>query len=627
MKEQTNPYDNILTRDPWEQFTAGYVTADTWFDGNGRRTETLDGQWNFTEDPYDNCLRAGWYKFSTSESIYRAYRPQFAMFGIDEKEFTLEKASAMDLLTVAKQLVPLDFDFDLWPEMELPCCWNMEAEKYFLYEGSMVFTRTFRHSRKETERAFLRVGGANYRCAAFLGGGHIGTHRGGGGEFCVEITDHLRPGDNRIILVVDNTRRPGQVPMSNTDWFNYGGVHRSIDIIYTPKTFIKHYFLSLVPDGTRETIRCEVTLDSAADGECTLEIPELGEPITIAVKGGIGEARFTRRPDLWSPENPKLYDVALRYGDDTVTDRIGFREIRVENDRILLNGKDVFLRGISTHEESAANGRSLTPEEVRENLDLVKELGGNFLRLAHYPHNGLTSRMADETGILLWEEIPVYWAIEFENPDTLADARNQLSELVLRDRNRASVIIWSVGNENEDTPRRFAFMEDLVKRARELDPTRLVSAACLVNWEENHVQDTLSQALDVIGINEYFGWYMPGIEKVPRLFSEAAALNKPFIVSETGAGALAGKHGADNEFFTEEKQRKVYEDQLAAIRQCSNIRGMTPWILYDFRTPLRTNTWQNKYNLKGLLTADKKTRKQAFYTLKSFYEELGEQKP
>ncbi|MBN1533307.1 MAG: glycoside hydrolase family 2 [Spirochaetes bacterium] len=622
MKNEKNPYENILTRDPWEHFTGDYITADTWLDASFRRRESLAGEWNYTEDPYNNCLRSGWYNFSTSESIYRTYRSQFPAFGIDEKEFTVDLASQMDLLPMVKQLVPLDFDFDLWPVMNLPCCWNMSAEKYFLYEGSMVFTRTFRHSRKEDERAFLRIDGANYRCAVFLGGFFIGSHRGGGGDFFIEITERLKPGDNRIIIVVDNTRRLEQVPMINTDWFNYGGLYRGIDIVYTPDTFIRHFFLTLIPDGTMKNIRCSVTLDRDVDGKCLLEVPELGEPVSIPIRNGFGEVFFSRKPEPWSPKNPKIYDVAITFGEDRITDRIGFREIRVEKDRILLNGRDIFLKGISTHEESVVNGRSLSPEEVRENLTLVKELGGNFLRLAHYPHSGMTSRMADRMGVLLWEEIPVYWAIQFENPDTLADAKNQLEELILRDRNRASVVIWSVGNENEDTERRFTFMENLVKCAKELDDSRLVSAACLVNWEENSVQDSLSKVLDVIGINEYFGWYLPGIERVPRLFDEASVLGKPFIVSETGAGALAGKRGNENEFFTEEKQRKVYEDQTAAIRKCPNIRGMTPWILYDFRTPLRTNVFQNKYNLKGLLTADKKRRKQAFYTLKSFYEEL-----
>jgi len=358
------------------------------------------------------------------------------------------------------------------------------------------------------------------------------------------------------------------------------------------------------------------------DGEAVLTVAGLLEGVRIPVTGGSGMKEFPALPELWEPGLPRLYKASVSCLGDRVEDVAGFRDIRAEGDRILLNGKDIFLKGISVHEESLAGGRTLTEEEVRENLMLVKELGGNFLRLAHYPHHPRTARMADEMGILLWEEIPVYWAIDFENPDTLDDAKNQLTELIVRDRNRASVIIWSVGNENEDTPRRYAFMESLVRTARALDPTRLVSAACLVNWEENSVNDSLSAVLDVVGINEYFGWYMPGIEKIPALFEGARGLNKPFIISETGAGALAGRHGEENEFFTEEKQRKVYEDQIEKIRAISNIRGMTPWILYDFRTPLRTNSFQRGYNRKGLLSEDKKKRKQAFFTLKEFYRGL-----
>ncbi len=622
MEKTTSPFDNIHLRDPWSPFMEKLITVESFITDRGRRRESLNGPWHYTPDPCNHGLRNGWHYFSTSDSVYDAYLPYFGMLGLDEKTFTREDARRMDLPSMARQFVPLDFDFEEWPVMDLPCCWNMTGDKYFLYEGTMYFTRLFTHSLVEGERAFLHVGGANYRCAVFVGGHYFGTHRGGGGGFCVELTSYLTAGTNRIIMVVDNTRRGDQLPMDNHDWFNYGGIHRDIEIIYTPGVFIRNFYLGIIP-GKSDTVRCEVEISDTVDGAASVEINGLIDEAEIPVRGGRGAADLALSPELWSPDHPRLYDVTAGFLDDRVTDRVGFRDICTRGDRILLNGKDIYLKGISVHEESVTNGRSLTEDEIRENLMLVKELGGNFLRLAHYPHSAATSRLADELGVLLWEEIPVYWAIDFENPDTLNDAKNQLAELIVRDRNRASVIIWSVGNENEDTPRRYVFMKNLVTTARELDATRLISAACLVNWEEHSVADTLSEALDVVGINEYLGWYLPGIEKLPLLFEKGRFLNKPFIISETGAGALAGRHGGDNEFFTEEKQRRVYEEQIGKIREIDNIRGMTPWILYDFRTPLRTNSFQRGYNRKGLLSEDKKTRKQAFHVLKEFYESIG----
>ncbi len=620
MEPSKNPLEAIFKRNPWEDYLKNLITTENFMTEAGRRRESLNGKWHFTEDVYDMCLRGQWHRFSTSESIYETFHPFLDVIGID---LPPEKAKEIDLTKFARLLVPLDFDFDLWPTMELPACWNTTEEKYFLYEGTMVFTRTISQTASENERVFLRIAGANYRCAVFLDGNHLGTHLGGGGEFYVELTGLLTDAENRIILLIDNTRRGDQVPMDNCDWFNYGGAHRDIELIFTPKVFIKKFSLSLIPDGSFKKIACSVQLSDPVSGNVQLTIPELGDDVKISVKDGMGEVEFSRTPELWNPENPRLYDSTLTFEEDRVEDRIGFREIKTEGYNILLNGEKIFLRGISCHEESMENGRSLTEEEVRENMQLVKELGGNFLRLAHYPHHIRSAKIADEMGILLWEEIPVYWAIDFENPETLADAKNQLSELIMRDMNRASVIIWSVGNENEDTPERFNFMKTLVETSRELDATRLVSAACLVNWDENHVQDNLAKVLDVIGINEYFGWYYPGIDKMPGLFKEAESLQKPFIISETGGGALAGKHGTPEEFFTEEKQQKIYEDQIAVIRELPNIGGMTPWILYDFRAPFRTNNFQNKYNLKGLLSADKKTRKLAFTTLQNFYKELS----
>ena len=171
-----------------------------------------------------------------------------------------------------------------------------------------------------------------------------------------------------------------------------------------------------------------------------------------------------------------------------------------------------------------------------ENILLAKELGCNFMRIAHYPHSERMAKLADEMGILLWEEIPVYWAIRFEREKTYEDARNQMRELLKRDWNRASVIIWSVGNENADTDERLKFMSGLAECAHEEGGNRLVSAACLVDSEKNVIADRLIEHLDVIGINEYCGWYTPDFEKLPQLMANSRP-DKPVIITEFGADA------------------------------------------------------------------------------------------
>lgn len=571
-----------------EQYEGKQADAASMIFDTGRARESLNGEWHYAADQYDTCLRQQWFK----EKYY------------DENGYTL----------------PLDYSFDEWPTMQLPACWNVVSREYLLYDSSMVYTRKFSYVKGEEETVVLKIGAANYLCRVFVNGKYIGMHRGGSTPCYMNITDALEE-NNRIILVVDASRRAEQVPTENTDWFNYGGIYREVELIRLPKIFIKDLKIALVPDGCYDKIQVKVKLSEPISATAIVSIEELGIRKEISMTDGSGEAVIAAEPELWSPESPKLYRVDIACMNDRVSDRVGFREILVENGEILLNGKSIFLRGISCHEESVENGKALTDEERLENILLAKELGCNFMRIAHYPHHERMAKLADEYGILLWEEIPVYWAIKFERQKTYKDAENQLMELITRDWNRASVIVWSVGNENADTDERLSFMSRLAQCAHEADGTRLVSAACLVDSEKNEIADRLIEYLDVIGINEYCGWYTPDFEKLPQLL-ENSNPQKPVIITEFGADALQGHHGTVTDKGTEECQAYVYERQVETLSKISYIKGMTPWILYDFRCPRRMHYLQKYYNRKGLCSADKKYRKPAFYVLQKFYLEM-----
>lgn len=577
-----------------EQYEREYyeklTTADNMIYDRFREKESLNGLWKYAVDQYDTCIRQKW-----NEEVY---------------------------YDAGGNTLPVDFSFDEWETMELPCSWNTVDRMYKLYDGSMVFTRKFIYSREnEGERVILRIGAANYLCRVFLNRQYIGMHLGGSTPCCFDITEYLQH-DNRIILQVDSTRRNEQVPTANTDWFNYGGVYRDIDLIRVPAVHVRDFRVALEPDGTFHNIRARVDMSRPVSGEAVLTISELGIKQTFQVANGSGEILLEAAPELWSPENPRLYDVELSCCGDEVRDRVGFREIRVDGMDIVLNGKPVFLRGISCHEDSVEHGKALTDEERLENIRAAKELGCNFMRVAHYPHSERMAQLADEMGLLLWEEIPVYWDIHFSSEDTYSDAENQLTELIKRDYNRASVIVWSVGNENPDTDERLKFMGGLAQRAHSLDSTRLVSAACLVNTQKNAIEDRLEQYLDVIGLNEYCGWYTAEWSMLPELFRNSDP-KKPVIITEFGADALPGHRGTITDKGTEDCQAYVYKKQIENIRCNSYIRGMTPWILHDFRCPRRTSWLQNYYNTKGLLSADKKHKKLAFYVLQAFYKELS----
>jgi beta-glucuronidase len=595
MLERSDLAENALACLHDESYATPFDTrdlnADRWLFTGGRAAHSLDGDWRFCVDPSDTGLRQRWY--------------------------CVQRMAAED------RPEPWDWDPHEGETITVPSCWQNLRERWFHYEGSAWYARDIDPAdMPQGERQFLRVGAAAYDCKVFLNGEFLGSHRGASTPFIVEITGRLKPGPNLLLMCVNNDRRPDRVPMQNTDWFNYGGLHRSVEIFATPAAVIRDLFVRLVPNGRFDAIAVSAELEGDA-GEATLRIPGLGiEQRLTPGPNGWAHAEIAARPDLWAPGAPVLYDVTLDWGADHVADRVGFREIRRQGTDIVLNGKPIFLRGVSVHEDDEHLGRLCTPTELTRRFDHATELGCNFLRLAHYPHHEAAARMADERGFLLWEEVPVYWAIAFDNPATLADARNQLSELIRRDRNRASVVIWSVGNENPDTDPRLAFMGALVDCCRSLDPTRLVSAACLINHAKLKIEDRLAGKLDIIGINEYYGWYDENFEDLARIGANSNP-DRPVVISETGADAAIGPGAPARGLFSESYQAEVYRRQIETLDALPYVKGVSPWILYDFRAERRQNVFQRGWNRKGLIAQDKTTRKTAFGLLAAWYARIA----
>lgn len=554
----------------------------------GRVCLSLDGPWQFTLDLFDEGLRQKWY--------------------------------ADEPASPTSWIKPRDYDAGAGGTLEVPSCWSMARSEWRLFEGGAWYTRMLEYTpREDAPRTVLRIGAANYQARVFLDGQFLGTHRGGSTPFFVELTEHLRAGQrHRLQIQVDNRRERHRVPMNHFDWFNHGGLYREVALLALPRVFIRHASLHLVPDGRFSQLRLDLQLSDAIDTEAEVLIPALGVHDRVLVKGGRAAATIPAQPSLWSPDTPTLYEVSFRCEGDAVVERIGFREVRAVGTQVLLNGAPIYLKGICVHEDDVLLGKVSTESDVRRRFADAKALGCNFLRLSHYPHHEHVAKIADELGFLLWEEVPVYWAIQFENPATLSDARNQLLELIRRDANRASVILWGVGNENADTDARYAFMRALADAAREADPSRLIGAACLINREHFRIEDRLAQHLDVIGLNEYFGWYEPDYDGLRQLLANSRP-GKPVIISETGADALAGHRGGPRELFTEDCQAEIYRQQIAMAGEAPYVCGMTPWLLYDFRSERRQTVFNRGFNRKGLIAEDKLTRKLAFEVLADHY--------
>jgi beta-glucuronidase len=359
----------------------------------------------------------------------------------------------------------------------------------------------------------------------------------------------------------------------------------------------------------------------------TVRIPELGVSVTtVADKTGLAHLEFRAPVELWSPECPKLYSVELATATDSVEDRIGFRTIQTRGNEILLNGRPIFLRGISIHEQAPLReGRANSLADARQLLGWAKDLGANFVRLAHYPHQEHMLRAADELGLMVWAEIPVYWTIEWDNPETLKNASQQLVEMIERDKNRVSIIIWSVGNETPLGASRLKFMSELVNVARRLDASRLLSAALErheLDSQTQMIDDPLGSLLDVLGCNEYLGWYDGLPDRADGVIWQTK-YDKPLVITEFGADALKGLHGDALTRWSEEYQASVYKHQIAMLEKIPFLRGITPWILTDFRSPRRPLPGiQDYWNRKGLIS-ERGERKQAFFVLRQFYERLA----
>jgi len=564
----------------------------------GRNTTSLDGQWSYIIDQYET----GYYnhRYEVSKSGWFKNR---------------KMVNSWDLI---------EYDFSTADKIDVPGDWNSQKEHMMFYEGTVWYHKDFSVNKKVDKRYVVNFGAVNYQAIVYVNGEKVGSHQGGFTGFQFDITEKLKDGSNFIVVKVDNRRERNQVPTVNTDWWNYGGITRSVSLLELPGSYLADYKIQLSKkDQSVITGSFKISGKPKTGEKITLRIPELDVYKQIEVgRSGTASFNLEKQAELWSPEIPKLYQVELEYNGETIQDHIGFRTIEVDGSEIKLNGQSLYLRGISIHEESPlTNGRAWSEEDARLLLGWAKELGCNFVRLAHYPHNEFMVKVADELGLMVWSEIPVYWTVVFENEEVYVNAEQQLTEMISRDKNRASVIMWSVANETPNHEQRLNFLTDLVEKARGLDDTRLITAALDTQTSSKNgklIDDPLANVVDVIGINAYCGWYGKKPEECSSLSWESKYL-KPVIMSEFGGGALQGLHGKSNERWTEEYQAAVYEHNLQMIENFSLLRGVTPWILKDFRSPKRPlANIQDYWNRKGLLS-ETGEKKQAWYVLRDFY--------
>lgn len=568
-----------------------------------RQTTSLNGEWNYIVD--------------VQEEGYYDYRMNPMRWGF----FADAKPKRPEDL--------IEYDFDKSPTMHVPGDWNTQDPQLYFYEGTVWLKRSFEYHPEEGHRTLLYFGAVNYDTHVYVNGRKAGHHIGGFTPFNYDVTDLMRDGSNTVIVKVDNKRHAEAVPTQIFDWWNYGGITRDVMLVSVEPTYVENYKLSLnkTPIGkkSQRQITFSAKLNKAEAGQTvTLSIPELKVKLQLATTadGTVQTVFKVKNLQLWSPENPKRYHVEIGLGSEVMVDSIGFRTIESRGKQLLLNGKPIFLKGICLHEEKPyGGGRANSTADAHTLLTWAKELGCNFVRLAHYPHNEYTIREAERMGILVWSEIPVYWTIAWTNPQTYQNAERQLTDMISRDQNRANVIIWSIANETPHSAERDQFLGRLAQHARSLDDTRLISMAMEVGSASNYhnrLRDNMHEYVDVVSFNQYIGWY--------RDVNDAAKMtwkipyDKPVIVSEFGGGAKYGLHGEKNQRWTEEFQENLYRENLSMLDKIDGLAGTTPWILKDFRSPRRVLPGiQDYYNRKGLLSDDGE-KKKAWHILKAWYE-------
>lgn len=560
----------------------------------GRHSTSLNGKWSAIVDPYD----AG---YNMRVFLDRKSRPSGNFY---------------------------EYDFDGATRLNVPGDWNSQRDELKYYEGTVWYARHFNFTPTGHQRHFLYFAGVSNRCKVYLNGQLIATHEGAFTPFQVEVGDKLVSGDNLLVVAVNNTRRVDAIPAMSFDWWNYGGITRDVMLVTLPDTYISDYFIRLDKHRS-DLLLADVSLSRPVAGQrIVVTIPGAGVKMQLTTDAnGVASGRLSvRKLQRWSPDKPTLYATTITAPNDTVTEQIGFRNINVEKTKVLLNDQPVFLRGVSFHEEIAQRmGRATSMADAVALVTEAKNLGCNMVRLAHYQQNEYIVREAERQGLMVWQEVPVWQSIDFTNDSTLRKAQQMLRETILRDRNRCADCFWGIANETKNTPARNRFLAQLLKTGKEMDTTRLFVAAFDLAYfdkqqDEFVMHDDFYPNLDLVGINKYMGWYAKW-PKDPSQIRWNVVPGMPLLISEFGGEALYGQHGDDTnpDSWSEDYQAKLYRDNLRMFENIPNLCGISPWVLFDFRSPTRLHsTNQEGWNRKGLIS-DQGQRKEAWYIMHDYY--------
>lgn len=500
--------------------------------------------------------------------------------------------------------------------IQVPGTWTGLPELKW-YRDKFWYIKRFSWIPSENERAFLRFEAVNYHARVWLNNYFIGEHEGGYTPFEFEVTQYLKEGENYLAVKVDPVPGPDStVPI--TGWMCHPGIIRSVSLYTTTLMRWSDVHLTAALDEflTTGNILLEAELDGDILPAATLSISvydsdgknagSCESPInglSIRLKLEIEKVQ------LWSPSSPYLYVVELTLnaseGKYSRKFKIGFRKFEVRPDAFYLNNQKIFIQGAGLHAMYPGLGHTIPEKIYRRDYAMMKQAGMNAVRLVHYPHDVMALEIADEMGLLVWEEIPLYWQAKKEQKQTRQSAFQQLMELILRDRHHPCIFVWGLGNEvptmDEDSIEYFRQAREL---ARALDPSRPVS---FIDGSSLPVADNPSLAYaDFVSHNLYFGWYIPQVEDLNTAVDTLAERypQAPLLITEFGAGAVRGHHGGKQIPWTEEFQARILKANIECFKSHARVGGCFIWCWADFEDPTRLeNIFERGFNNKGIVDA------------------------
>lgn len=543
----------------------------------------------------------------------------------------------------------------VWDRAEVPNTYSTGERRN--YQGATWYRREFIPPKQATgKRAVLRCLGVVLRAKVWVNGVYIGEQANAYLPFEMDITNAVRPGAVNVIAVeVDNAIRERDIPDANWNgWWNYGGISRDIYLDFRPDTAVTHArmdtdledgawrssFVVRVRNYREKPVREVVTMELRRPDGAVFCLKRQGTLLNPG-RNRIDFSHVFGEVHEWRPGDGNLYELRARVGQDVKTAihelrvRTGFRDVRTRGSEILFNGKPLLMKGICVHEEDYPGGNTVDKRWIEGTLRRVRDLGCNFVRTGHYMFHPYFYERCDELGLLVWSEIPA-WKTSVDN---LSDnqvwrdrAKPWLREMVEGYRQYPSVQMWSLGNEfASNDPRARGYVQQGAAFVRELDPWRLVTYASDRHREGK--MDVCFDLVDVIAINEYYGWYYGGNGDIGAVLDRIHNQypNKPILVSEVGAGAVpdgnvGGARKDSRKPYTLENQREFLREHLGQIyapERRGYVAGALIWVLRDFNDPHRVGgghpaDW-SFVNLKGLLSREDEP-KPAYRTVRDFFE-------